>query len=107
VINRRTTQRSALHGVLLNKYVGGFPYAVSLVDLSETGIRVRSLIEPETSEKNCAIELEVPGTGDRLWLWAREVWRSGKKQALTFSGLTSGDRAMIRALMSDGEVLSQ
>lgn len=117
--NRRNTdgtpraQRKRLHGILLNKYVGGSPHTVRLLDLSETGIRIRCLLEPEAEsppttgepapKARCAIELEVPGTRDRLWLWAREVWRSGKRQALAFSGMTEGDRAMLRALIASGE----
>jgi hypothetical protein len=97
---RRALRRTAIHGVLLNKYVGGFPFAVSLLDLSETGIRIRKLLEPDSEEARVALEIEVPRTGDRLWLWAREVWRSGSRQALTFSGLTEGDRAMLHAIVA-------
>src|SRR5688572_31306284 len=102
---RRYGRRRPLHGILLNKYVGGFPYAVRLLDISETGARVRCLLEPEPTNaegdeaQRVALELEVPDTGDRLWLWAREIWRDGKRQALAFSGLTAGDRAMLRALL--------
>jgi hypothetical protein len=102
---RRYGLRRPLHGILLNKYVGGFPYAVRLLDISETGARVRCLLEPDPPRNEgeepprVALELEVPGTGDRLWLWAREIWRDGKRQALAFSGLTPGDRAMLRALL--------
>lgn len=106
--DRRATKRCALHGILLNKYVGGFPHAVRLVDISETGIRIRALLEPEPDEPSqggrFALELEVPSTGERLWLWAREVWRQGKKQALTFSGMSAGDRDMLRALLGEGEL---
>ena len=98
--NRRGVPRTSVHGVLLNKYVGGFPFAVSLLDLSETGIRVRRLLEPDTDDARVALEIEVPRTGDRLWLWAREVWKSGSRQALTFSGLTEGDRAMLHSILA-------
>ena len=104
---RRYGLRRPLHGILLNKYVGGFPYAVRLLDISETGARIRCLLEPDpppsgegAEPQRVALELEVPETGDRLWLWAREIWRNGKRQALAFSGLTPGDRAMLRALLA-------
>ena len=102
---RRNIDRSALHGILVNKYVEGRPHVVRLLDLSETGARVCCLLEPDSSADRFALELEVPGTSDRLWLWARQVWRRGRKQALSFSGLTEGDRSMLRALLETGEHL--
>jgi hypothetical protein len=89
--------------MLLNKYVGGLPYTVSLLDLSESGARVRCLLEPETPDQRFALELEVPRTGDRMWLWARQIWRRGRQQALAFSGLTPGDREMLRTIIAGGE----
>ena len=104
MMDRRGEPRAGIYDelgvVLLNKYVDGSPHIVQLVDLSEGGMLVRKIHEPEPARDFYSIEIEVPQSNKRLWLWTRRVWSARNWEALRFVGVGTKDRAQLRSLVS-------
>ena len=100
MLNRRVALRAPIGGLLFNKYIDGFPHVAELLDLSEGGMRIRRIHEPEGASQCFAIEFEVPGTRKRIWLWTRQVWANAEQQALRFVGITGEDRAALAAIVA-------
>ena len=96
---RRRMARARLGRMLFNKYVDGFPHVAELVDLSASGMLVRKIHEPDTSKDFYSLELGLPGTTERVWLWARRVWQKGDQEALRFVGIDPIDRAKLIRLV--------
>jgi hypothetical protein len=92
---RRRANRARLGRVLFNKYIDGFPHMAELVDLSASGMLVRRIHEPALPRDFFPVELGIPGTAERMWLWARRVWTSGDREALRFVGIDPIDRARL------------
>jgi hypothetical protein len=103
-MERRGEPRAGIYDelgvILLNKYVEGFPHIVQLVDLSEGGMLVRRIHEPEPARDFYSIEVEVPKTKKRLWLWTRRVWSARNWEALRFVGIGARDRAVLKSLVT-------
>ena len=57
--------------------------------------------EPDVVCDFCSLELQIPGSDERMWLWARSVWTHGGRQALRFVGIDPADRARIATLVND------
>ena len=87
--------------MLLNKYIDGFPHLVELLDLSASGMVVRKVSEPDVHRDFYSIEIEIPGTSERMWLWARNVWSRNQQQALRFVGIDPADRALLAKVVDD------
>jgi hypothetical protein len=95
MVERRRANRARLGRVLFNKYIDGYPHLAELVDLSSTGMLVRRINEPEHPRDFFPLEIGIPGTSERMWLWARRVWSNGNQEALRFVGIDPIDRARI------------
>jgi hypothetical protein len=89
--NRRLAARAPVD-LLFNKYVGGYPYLCRGINLSDTGLLAITYGEPSHAAESFSIELGLPGERSSLWLWAREVWRRGDRQAFAFVGSDTADR---------------
>lgn len=92
---RRRMARARFGRMLFNKYVDGFPHTAELLDLSATGMLVRKIHEPQVTRDFFSLELGVPGSTERMWLWARRVWSEGDKEALRFVGIDPMDRVRL------------
>ena len=94
--DRRTQPRRALGGIFCNKYIGGFPHAVELLDLSPNGIRVRTINEPRSEpEGRYPVQLMRPGRREAMWLWIRTLRREGDEEVLGFVGIDGIERVRI------------
>ena len=80
---------------MVNKYIGGYPYACRLVNLSNGGMLVEKVSEPLHSSKAYPVEIGLPGTDDRVWAWAKQVGCSGKRQALKFMAIDPFDEILL------------
>ena len=87
--------------MLLNKYIDGFPHLVQLLELSAGGMVIRKVCEPEVHRDFYSIEIEIPGTAERMWLWTRNVWTRDEQQALRFVGIDPADRARLAKMVDD------
>ncbi len=97
---RRSSTRARLVKPLwLNKYIEGHPYLAELIDLSDEGLLIRIIREPLNQEDSFSLELGVPGTAQRMWLWARSVRRVGDTQAVQISYADMLERARLRQLV--------
>ncbi len=96
---RRRSNRARLEPLLCNKYIDGMPYLAEVVDLSATGLLLRTTIEPTRQPDGFSIELDVPGNPTRLWLWGRTVRREGGYQAIELVGTELFDRASLAQLV--------
>jgi hypothetical protein len=100
---RRRSSRARLEPLFCNKYIDGMPYLAEVVDVSPTGILLRTTIEP-VRQPDCfsgsfSIELDVPGNPIRLWLWGRTVRREGQYHAIELLGTELFDRASLAQLV--------
>lgn len=97
---RRRTHRAHLGPLFCNKYIEGIPYLAEVVDLSPTGLLLRTTIEPDcSSASSFSIELDVPGNPTRLWLWGRTVRQGGGYHAIELIGTELFDRASLAQLV--------
>ncbi|MBX3208839.1 MAG: PilZ domain-containing protein [Labilithrix sp.] len=97
--NRRREPRSPMRGAFANKFIDGRPYAVEVLDASPSGIAIRRISEPETTDREgFVLELCVDGR-HRLFAWARRVWRSGEREAYRILAADSLDRARLQKFL--------
>lgn len=101
---RRGEPRADLGQFLFNKYIDGFPHVVELLDLSASGMLVRKVHEPDVPRAFYSIELGIPGTPERMWLWTRIAWTRDGVQALRFVGIDPADRARIAHLVREARI---
>lgn len=97
---RAAPRRSAQ--VYFNKYIDGQPYLCETLELSETGMLIRRVAEPEAKRACYAVEMAAgplsPGD-ERIWLCASPVWQSGDLEALRFVAQSDRDRALLLDLI--------
>lgn len=98
-IERRAARRHPV-AIYFNKYIDGHPYLAEVLELSTSGMLVRTIHEPDVPRACYAIELE-PEAGERLWLCGTPVWTSGPFQAIGFVGHTAVETARIEALLAN------
>jgi hypothetical protein len=110
---RRVALRSPLH-LYFNKYIDGVPHLCETIELSMTGMLLRSIHEPDASRACYAVELArpdaVPAAGPeaspepqadrRVWLCATPVWRVGRYEALSFLAPSHLDRLKLADLLA-------
>jgi hypothetical protein len=98
---RRTSPRTRVD-LLFNKYIDGYPHVCRTIDVSDSGMLLERVSEPTVEREFYPIEIGLLDGGDlveRLWLWAREVWTDGEKQALRFVDVRDRDRAKLTRLL--------
>lgn len=93
---RRAAPRASVQ-VLFNKYIDGVPFAAEALEVSETGMLVRRVHEPERPRATYAVEIEA-GEGPPRWLCVASVWRWGDFEALAFVGHGDEDRRRLGEL---------
>jgi len=100
MVERRVSLRAKLDQTLwLNKYVEGFPHLAELVEVSDSGLVIRTIREPSTRDTTFALELGIPGSAHRTWMWAELVRKSEKLQALRILHADLLERAQLRQLV--------
>lgn len=91
MLDRRIHHRRPLD-IFFNKYIDGYPYLCRSSDLSSGGLRATSFTEPDCMAEGFALELQLPGQDESVWVWAHTVWKEGREQALRFVSLHAQDR---------------
>ena len=105
---RRNDPRTRVD-LLFNKYIDGYPHLCRTIDVSEGGLLLERVSEPSVERDFYPVELGVlEREGDRaperLWLWARQVWSDGSKQALRFIGVEERDRKKLTQLLQRASI---
>lgn len=85
----------------MNKHIDGLPYLAAVLDLSPGGMMVRKIAEPTLGRSFFAVELGIPWTDERFWIWSRCVREWGDRQAIRFSGLTAEETARLGELVHE------
>ena len=100
-MNRRIAPRARLgeRSLFLNKFVDGYPHLAELLEVSESGMLIRTIREPWNREGTFALELGIPGSAHRMWLWAELVRKSGSLQAVRIAHADLLERAQLRQLV--------
>ena len=101
VSERRFEERARFGGLFVNKHIDGLPHLARVLDLSAGGMMVRKVFEPALTKSFFAVELGIPWTDERFWIWTRCVRDWGDLQALRFMGLDGDDRARIEAIVAE------
>ena len=101
--DRRLAPRTRVD-LLFNKYIDGYPHLCRTIDVSETGLLLERVSEPAIHRDFYPVEIGVldPSSDrapERLWLWAKQVWTDGERQALRFIGLEDRDRKKLNKLL--------
>lgn len=101
-MDRRLNPRTRVD-LLFNKYIDGYPHICRTIDVSPSGLLLEKVSEPRIDREFYPVEIGVlDPEGDvieRLWIWAKQVWSNGERQALEFVGLEDRDRRKLRKLL--------
>ena len=98
---RRVGPRARFNGLFVNKHIEGLPHLARVLDLSESGMMVRKILEPALARTFFAVELGIPWTNERFWIWTRCVRDWGDLQALRFLGLATEEQARLAAIVDE------
>jgi hypothetical protein len=98
-MEKRRAERTKL-GIFANRYIDGQPYAVEIVDASSSGLRVRTMLEPDTEARE-TFPIEVRVDDVRIWAWTRRVWKNGDCEALRIVSADPLERARFKKLLRE------
>jgi hypothetical protein len=101
---RRFQARARFGGLFVNKHVDGMAHLARVLDLSAGGMMVRKVLEPELGRTFFAVELGIPWTDERFWIWARCVRDWGDLQALRFVGLRDPERSRLAEIVAEARL---
>jgi hypothetical protein len=92
--------------IYLNKYMGGVPYMARASDISQEGLSLARLIEPQHQGKRVGLQFQLPGSEEVIYAegevvreWAELDTRRRQNEAsgVRFTLLTERHRKMIDA----------
>lgn len=99
---RRVEERARFGGLFVNKHIDGLPHLARVLDLSAGGMMVRKVLEPAALARSFfAVELGIPWTDERFWIWTRCVRDWGDLQALRFMGLRETERSRLAEIVAE------
>lgn len=103
VIDHRRDSRTPID-MLLNKYVAGIPYLCRATNLSEGGMLVHKLLEPELGTSHVVgLQFELPGHDRIVTAAGRVVYDHPWLRAVgvRFTNLSADHRTLIRQYLLD------
>ena len=104
MVNERRRRRRVPLDIFLNKIAMGVRHMVRAHDISEQGIFVRRLIEPEQLGQVCDLEFQLPGQEDTIWARARTIRDvEDGAYALRFIAMSDQHRELIRSFVAMGQ----
>lgn len=99
---RRQSPRTRVD-LLFNKYIDGYPHLCRTIDVSSGGLLLERVSEPAVEREFYPVEIGLldpkADLVERLWVWAKQVWSDGERQALEFILLEDRDRAKLSRLL--------
>jgi hypothetical protein len=106
--NNRKNARVPLD-IYLNKYVGGVPYMAHAADISQEGLSLGRLIEPERSSQRVGLQFQLPGSEEVIYAegevvreWVEANPRTPERSGVCFTLLTERHRRMIDDYVTRG-----
>jgi hypothetical protein len=100
--DKRKTARVPLD-IYLNKYLAGVPYMARTSDISQEGLSLARLIEPENEARKVGLQFQLPGSDEVIYAegevvreWEAATRRSKQQRSgVRFTLLTERHRRMI------------
>ncbi|XXF81208.1 PilZ domain-containing protein [Myxococcaceae bacterium GXIMD 01537] len=102
--------------IYLNKYMGGVPYLARSSDISQEGLSLSRLIEPQHEGKRVGLQFQLPGTEEVIYAEGEVVreWadidtrrRATESAGVRFTLLTERHRRLIDAYVEREEQASE
>ena len=85
--------------IYLNKYVSGVPYMARASDISNEGVSLARLLEPEAAGKRVGLQFQLPGSEEVIYAEGEVVreWIDAKKEGsgVRFTLLTARHKKLI------------
>jgi len=104
--DKRKAKRAPID-IYLNKYMGGVPYLTRASDISQDGLSLAQLIEPQHTARRVGLQFQLPGSEEVIYAegevvreWAELDAASREHSGVRFTLLTERHRRMIDAYVS-------
>ena len=104
--DKRNNRRVPLD-IYLNKYISGVPYMTRSSDISEEGLNLAHLIEPQQIGKRVGLQFQLPGSEEVIYAegevvreWVGSSGTSNHGSGVRFTLLTERHRRMIDTYIS-------
>ncbi len=110
--DKRKAKRVPLD-IYLNKYIGGVPHLVRAADISQEGLSLSRLIEPQHEHKRVGLQFQLPGSEEiiyaegevvREWVQLDAARSKNENSGVRFTLLTERHRKLIDAYVERVEV---
>jgi hypothetical protein len=99
--NRRHDERVALN-CFVNRFINGQPYMCRMVDISRTGVRLVSVIEPHAGRapSHTGLQFQLPDRSDVLTASGEVITREGRAVGIRFTNLPPDAAWAIESFLS-------
>ena len=95
--------------VYLNKYMRGVPYMAHAADISQEGVSLGRLIEPEHDSQRVGLQFQLPGSEEVIYAegevvreWVEASPSRAERSGVRFTLLTERHRQLIDAYVARG-----
>ena len=93
--------------IYMNKYMEGVPYMAHAADISQEGVSLGRLIEPEQDARRVGLQFQLPGSDEVIYAegevvreWVEAGPREHERSGVRFTLLTERHRQMINAYVT-------
>ena len=95
--------------IYLNKYLKGVPYLARAADISQEGVSLARLLEPEHEARRVGLQFQLPGSEEVIYAegevvreWVEAGPRRDERSGVRFTLLTERHRRMIDDYVTRG-----
>jgi hypothetical protein len=88
--------------IYLNKYMGGVPYMARAADISQEGVSLARLLEPEKDTRRVGLQFQLPGSDEVIYAegevvreWVEAGASQDERSGVRFTLLTQRHRRLI------------
>ncbi len=100
---KRKSKRAPLD-IYLNKYMGGVPYMSRAADISQEGVSLARLLEPQHAARRVGLQFQLPGSEEIIYAegevvreWVESATAKRERSGVRFTLLTERHKRMIDA----------
>jgi hypothetical protein len=79
--DKRKAKRAPID-IYLNKYMGGVPYLTRASDISQEGLSLAQLIEPQHHARRVGLQFQLPGSEEVIYAEGGPSWTRPATSAL-------------------------
>lgn len=95
--------------IYLNKYMGGVPYMARAADISQEGVSLARLLEPEHDARRVGLQFQLPGSEEVIYAegevvrgWVEASPGRDERSGVRFTLLTQRHRRLIDDYVTRG-----